>query len=84
MAVIRILNDMGFAEVWDAKIENVSLVAPEQDEVVLRQSYIRTVTVDEHREGVLNMEPLGGEIGGKLIVEAGQAAPAEGAQNDNA
>ena len=83
-ALVRILNDMGFAEAWNVEIQNVSLVAREQDEVVLRQSYIRTVTVDEHREKVLKMEPLRGDIGGKLIVEAGQAAPAEGTQNDNA
>lgn len=83
-ALVRILNDMGFTEVWSAEVENVSLVAPEQDEVVLRQSYIRTVTVDEHREKVLKMEPLGGDIGGKLIVEAGQAAPNEGEQTQQA
>lgn len=83
-AMVKIMNEMGMAEVWSASVESLPLVAPEQDEVVLRQSYIRTVTVDEHREKVLKMDPLGGDIGGKLIVEAGQAAPAEGTQTGQA
>lgn len=70
-ALVRILNDMGFGEVWSAQIESMSLVAPEQDEVVLRQAYIRTVTVNEHRERVLKMEPLATDDGEKLIIGAG-------------
>jgi hypothetical protein len=57
--------------VWSAQIESMSLVAPEQDEVVLRQAYIRTVTVNEHRERVLKMEPLATDDGDKLIIGAG-------------
>jgi len=70
-ALVRILNDMGFGEVWSAQVESMSLVAPEQDEVVLRQAYIRTVTVNEHRERVLKMEPLATDDGDKLIIGAG-------------
>lgn len=75
--LVMILNDMGMKDIWEAKMDPISLVSPEQDEVVLRQAYIRCVTVDEHRERVLKMDPLGGEEGNKLLVASGSVDPAE-------
>lgn len=59
--------------VWDSVIEDVDLVSEEMDAVMLRQAYIRTVRVDEHREKVLGYEPIGGKEGEAFIIASGAA-----------
>lgn len=68
--ITRLMNDEGIP-VWDTVIDPLELFSEELDEVLLRQSYIRSVTVDEHREKVLGYDPIGGEDGSKFIISSG-------------
>lgn len=75
--LVRIMNDKGLADVWEARIEPKDFIDQGEDDVLARQAYLRSVTVDEYREKVLGMEKLGGEDGSKLLIESGSAPAGE-------
>jgi hypothetical protein len=56
-------------DVWDCRIRPLNIIDAKVDAVQDRQAYIRTVTINEHRQTRLGMPEL--PDGDKLIVEAG-------------
>lgn len=52
-----IMNAKGIP-VWDAVIEDVDYISEEMDAALLRDAYMNSVTQNEHRERVLEMDPL--------------------------
>lgn len=74
--LVRIMNDKGFKDVWEARIEARDFIDQGEDDVLARQAYLRSVTVDEYRKNVLGMDELGGEEGKKLLIESG-STPAD-------
>ena len=70
--IVRLMNDAGIANVWEARIDQLDLINEGQDEVMNRQAYLASVTRDEHRERVLDMPVLGGDIGGQLLNDGGK------------
>lgn len=73
--ITRIMNDIGESDVWDAKMDAISLVAPEQDQDLSRMATMAAMQVDEYRVNVLKLEPIGGEVGKRMLKEG--AAPKE-------
>ena len=74
-ALVNFMEMIGVSGVWEAKFDPIALVEANEDPVLIRQTYMRSVTVDEHREK-MKMEPLG-EGGEKLLIAAGSEAPQE-------
>jgi hypothetical protein len=62
-------------EVWDTVIEPLDIIDARTDVVQNRQAYMRSVTVNEHRELQLELPPL---PGGDVLL-AGTGASANGA-----
>ena len=71
------MNDKGLTEVWEARIDQIDLVEPGNDEVLGRQAVLRSMTINEYRERELELETIDG--GERLLIEAGsQAGTADG------
>jgi len=70
--LVRLMNNAGLDNVWEAKIDQIDLINEGQDEVMNRQAYLRSVTVNEHREKVLDMPPLT-EGGDTILLSSGNA-----------
>lgn len=68
---LTMLMNLDGVKVWDCRIKPLNIIDARVDEVQDRQAYMRAVTVDEHRESRLELPPLGGEEGGKLLIAAG-------------
>ena len=68
-------------EVWDTVIEPLDIIDAKTDVVQNRQAYMRSVTVNEHRELQLELPPI---KGGDMLLsqaegaQAASAAPAQG------
>ena len=74
--LVRVMNDKGLTDVWEARIDQLDLVDPGKDEVFARQAALRSITIDEYRERELELGKIPG--GEKLLIEAGsQAGTAE-------
>lgn len=67
--LVKVMNAIGMTDVWEARIEQLDLLADGLDSRMAGEAYLRSVTVDEHREEVLNMPPLDGEDGGRFLKE---------------
>ena len=78
----RIMNDIGFKDVWDAKIDAISLVSPEQDQDLSRMATMAAMTVDEYRVTVLKLDPLEGEVGSRMLKEGKAPKKANPSQQD--
>lgn len=78
--LVRILNDKGLENVWEARIDPIDFIDQGKDEVMARQAYLRSMTVNEYREMELDMPALKDDRGGKLLIESG-SAPAETTPN---
>lgn len=65
------LMNLDGVDVWDCRIKPLEVVDARADEVQDRQAYIRSVTVNEHRETRLGLPQLPPEEGDKLLVSAG-------------
>lgn len=68
----RIMNDIGHKDVWEAKMDAISLVAPEQDQDLSRMATMAAMTKNEYRTTVLKLDPLPPEIGDTLLKEGTQ------------
>jgi hypothetical protein len=68
-------------DVWDTVIEPLDIIDAKTDVVQNRQAYMRSVTVNEHRELQLELPPI---KGGDMLLsqaegaQAASAAPAQG------
>lgn len=65
----RIMNDIGFKDVWDAKIDAISLVAPEQDQDLSRQATMASMRKNEYRKLVLKLDPVDPKQGDLFLNE---------------
>ena len=70
--LVRIMNDKGLTDVWEARIDPLDLVEPGNDEVLGRQAVLRSMTINEYRERELELETIDG--GERLLIEAGSQA----------
>jgi hypothetical protein len=64
-------------EVWDTVIEPLDIIDAKTDVVQNRQAYLRSVTVNEHRELQLELPPL---PGGDVLLSQAEGAQAASAQ----
>jgi hypothetical protein len=72
--LVKVMNAIGLTEVWEARIEQLDLLADGLDSRMAGEAYLRSVTVDEHRESVLNMPALDDEEqGGRFLKEPREA-----------
>jgi hypothetical protein len=72
--LVKVMNAIGLTEVWEARIEQLDLLADGLDSRMAGEAYLRSVTVDEHRASVLNMPALEDEEqGGRFLKEPREA-----------
>ena len=56
----RLMRDAGVSDFHHAEFEPLDLFDEEMDDATMREAYLASVTINEHREGALDMEPIEG------------------------
>lgn len=68
--LVKLMNAKGLTEVWEARIDQLDLVADGLDAKARGEAYLRSVTLNEYRERELDMEPMEDEALGKTTLKA--------------
>jgi hypothetical protein len=56
--LVRLMNEKGLTDVWEARIDQLDLMADGLDGKARGEAYLRSVTVNEYREKELDMAPM--------------------------
>jgi hypothetical protein len=75
--LVKVMNAIGLTDVWEARIEPLSVLADKLERREYGIAYMAAVTRDEHRENVLKLPPMEDpEQGAKLLNETASAPAA--------
>lgn len=68
--LVKLMNDKGLTDVWEARIDQLDLIADGLDARARGEAYLRSVSVNEYREKELDMEPMEDETLGNMPLKA--------------
>lgn len=68
--LVRIMNEIGYKDVWEAKIERTNVFEMMLDQTAYGQAVMASITKDEFRQSYLGLEPLA-EGGSEMVRTSG-------------